>query len=790
MLQKMTVALLTFSLLVSFAATQFGSCPAPCHDVPPEINFPCQFYTFLGECDDEIMKDSEGRFAYCFCSCGRCKDGAVTKNVPPEPIPTDAFANIAEKGGNAAIISGKAVGISEVTQEINAAVADAVASLNEKIQGGLDINVTLEAVAAAQITAQTVSTAVAEAFAATEIRAQTSGGPSQARGIAEARAESIANATASAYASALAEAGDEFVFLEASTMENDVKTALVNSYSELQISGDAQARVANQAVATAVAEVVAEASARAFARYAEGQSQAIAFALGTADKSDCPAACNNEPPPDSVGQTCEQLREQGQCSASLMIGYCECVCNACSVGAEATASTDISVETQGDQEVSVTVGADATAEGIGGADASAQAIITAVASGNAQAIVSAVSEALAAGTPANAFAEAIAQAIGDGGETAAVAVSDAFALAENGGYAESLAESIVYAFTDGNENIANAYGEAISTAIASGGCEAISTVLSEAEALAIGQGAGVAFANAVSQAEAINDCLGGTGFAEPAYASGFANSQAIREIFVDSELNADGIEIEDIPEEVDISVEVSAAVNILNQLNSTEAAAELFLDAIAMNQTITVSNVIVLAIQDGLSQQLSEILSTVFCDDSIEPNQLIKAITATIEVGDSQSVNITNYLGQILVSSGCGDQVEKTIKEGFIGEDAQSKETITQIIRDSIEVDGCAFQPILDSLLGNASDTEEAQIFSLIQSDIQLQNCVSQDILVKSLGALPFVPIIEQEEEQDEQLVEEQEDQLEEHSSSASPETDIKRNWANYQAEHTRGRFL
>eukprot|EP01025_Chloroclados_australasicus_P021947 TRINITY_DN22856_c1_g1_i4.p1 TRINITY_DN22856_c1_g1~~TRINITY_DN22856_c1_g1_i4.p1 ORF type:complete len:683 (-),score=137.19 TRINITY_DN22856_c1_g1_i4:1458-3506(-) len=562
---------LSVLLLAIAVATQPDTCPSPCHDVPPESELPCEFYITLGQCEYDILKDEAGRYAFCFCSCGRCTDGAATRNVPPEPTSVDTISTIVDGDSNAAVASGRAFSVRELVDEVSTAVAEAVADLSDKIQGDEGVDVEAEAVAAAQATTDVVSTAVATAFAATEIRAATSGDESSARGQAEARAVSIANATAVAYASALAEAGDDFVFLEAETMESDVRTALATSYSQLEISGNSQASVANEAVSTAVAEAIAEATASAFARYAQGQAQAIGLATATADISDCPATCNNEPPPDDRGVvefTCEEQQEWGKCGEDYMVGYCECVCNTCGTGAEAATTTDISLQTDGDQEITAAAGGDAQAEGVGGADASASAIVDAVASGNAQAVLSAVSEAFASGTSAAAFAESIAQAIGDGGETAAVAVAEAFALAENGGYADALAESVVYAFTDAEGNVAQAYGEALSAAIASGGCEAVATVLSEAEALAVGQGAGEAFAEAAAQAEAVNDCLGGTGSAsQPAEATAAANAQAVVEAPVDySQAIADGLAAND------VTAAVEAMVIAVRDENSADLA--------------------------------------------------------------------------------------------------------------------------------------------------------------------------------------------------------------------------
>eukprot|EP01023_Acetabularia_acetabulum_P050446 TRINITY_DN545_c1_g1_i3.p1 TRINITY_DN545_c1_g1~~TRINITY_DN545_c1_g1_i3.p1 ORF type:complete len:676 (-),score=206.05 TRINITY_DN545_c1_g1_i3:1026-3053(-) len=503
----MVALVLAFVLAISTVQAQSDGCA--CHDVQPETEFPCQYYVFLEQCSDDIMRNDQGQFAYCFCSCGRCVPGA---DVPPEPVTKDLISTI--QGGNVAIIGGSAVSTSEVVNEIANAVSTATADITAQLEASDGADPEQKAVDAAKASAEAVATAIATAFAATEIRATTRGDQSEASGIASARAESIANATAKAYATAFATAGDNFVEFEASTLENDVKNAIVNSYSELQITGDSQASVVNEALGTAVAEVIATATSAAFASYANGQAQAIGQAIAQAEKSECPQACNNDPPGEADGRvlyTCEQQVEWGKCTESYMSGYCECACNTCAFGAQATTSTQATLQTEDDKNVNIATIGDAFAEGIGGADAAATAIVEAVASGNAETVVSAVSEAFASGVSASAVAEAVAKAIGDGGAAVTQAVSQAFSIADNGGNAFALAESIVYAYTAGDANVASAFGEALSSAVASGGCDAIASALTQAEAIAEDGGVGDAFAEAASASEAVNDCLSGSG---------------------------------------------------------------------------------------------------------------------------------------------------------------------------------------------------------------------------------------------------------------------------------------
>eukprot|EP01025_Chloroclados_australasicus_P060405 TRINITY_DN7742_c0_g2_i1.p3 TRINITY_DN7742_c0_g2~~TRINITY_DN7742_c0_g2_i1.p3 ORF type:complete len:118 (-),score=11.69 TRINITY_DN7742_c0_g2_i1:39-392(-) len=98
-------------LLLTVPILAQTGCPRRCHDVQPELEFPCDFYVALGQCNDDIMKNEVGEFAYCFCSCGRCVAGAT---VPPRPEPIDTFATVAAGGGNSAVAAGSAVSTSEV----------------------------------------------------------------------------------------------------------------------------------------------------------------------------------------------------------------------------------------------------------------------------------------------------------------------------------------------------------------------------------------------------------------------------------------------------------------------------------------------------------------------------------------------------------------------------------------------------------------------------------------------------------------------------------------------------
>jgi len=100
-------------------------------------------------------------------------------------------------------------------------------------------------------------------------------------------------------------------------------------------------------------------------------------------------------------------------------------------------------------------------------------------------------------------------AINEGGEEVVKAVADGMALAEKGGNANALASAISQALTtnEAGSATASAVTEALSTAIADGGCEAISQALTEAQAIADNEDNGDAFAMAIAGSESINSCL-------------------------------------------------------------------------------------------------------------------------------------------------------------------------------------------------------------------------------------------------------------------------------------------
>eukprot|EP01026_Neomeris_dumetosa_P038497 TRINITY_DN3138_c0_g1_i6.p1 TRINITY_DN3138_c0_g1~~TRINITY_DN3138_c0_g1_i6.p1 ORF type:complete len:534 (+),score=57.03 TRINITY_DN3138_c0_g1_i6:116-1603(+) len=318
-----TNSLVIILLLLALTNAQ-GNCPEPCHDIrPTDYDIPCDFYVIQNQCSDDIMK-IDGVFVYCFCSCGRCVEGA---DVPPIPA-----SRVTSTAGNSAIIQGQATSTQQMVTTIKQAIASATTILlSDDVQNARDVEKIDKVVAAASSTTQVVSTAIAEAFAATSLSAITSGENSIARGQASAVAESIANATATAYSESLAVAGDDQVFLQAETMATDIKTTLVSSYSQLEIQGDMIAGASMKFYGRAVAEVVAEATASAYSKIAGADEQAVGRAVAQAlkfDELECPPSCNDNSPPDSEF-TCQEYKDQGNCFDFFMDGYCECTCEKC-----------------------------------------------------------------------------------------------------------------------------------------------------------------------------------------------------------------------------------------------------------------------------------------------------------------------------------------------------------------------------------------------------------------------------------------------------------------------------
>eukprot|EP01026_Neomeris_dumetosa_P081727 TRINITY_DN922_c0_g1_i2.p1 TRINITY_DN922_c0_g1~~TRINITY_DN922_c0_g1_i2.p1 ORF type:complete len:680 (+),score=111.23 TRINITY_DN922_c0_g1_i2:89-2041(+) len=468
---------LTILTILAFVGVFQQDCPAPCHDVEPdESGLPCDFYVMEGQCSDDIMKYN-GEFVFCYCSCGRCKDGVT----PPElPESQDLGFDV----GNFAVAAGEAVSTAELVSTCKEALTSASVILTkEDFKNAQNSDEKTQKIAdAAAETTRVVSTAIAKAFAATSISAVTKGDNSAARGRAIAVAESVATATAGAYAETLSAAGDDVVALQTETFATDIKTTLVSSYTELSISGDSIANVANQAIGRAVAEVVAIATASAYARIAGGDEQAVGRATTqalTSDELDCPSVCNNNPPGSEF--TCEQEKGFGKCSEAYMAGFCECTCATCTTGAEATTSTTAELQTSGEEEASITALGNAFAEGAKGGDAIAKTLVDISVQGDVQVIVDAIAQAYGGGEiPTSAIADSLVQAINLGGDEVMAVIAEAFASAQPGQQLEAISEVIQFSFTINRPVLAGTCASILIVAYEQGGCPSIQDILDKA----------------------------------------------------------------------------------------------------------------------------------------------------------------------------------------------------------------------------------------------------------------------------------------------------------------------
>eukprot|EP01025_Chloroclados_australasicus_P031252 TRINITY_DN315_c0_g1_i3.p1 TRINITY_DN315_c0_g1~~TRINITY_DN315_c0_g1_i3.p1 ORF type:complete len:824 (+),score=157.67 TRINITY_DN315_c0_g1_i3:258-2729(+) len=579
-------------LLVPCVVTSQGTC----QDIPPDTTFPCEFFKITGQCDKDNAKlKFNGKLAYCLVTCDLCHLLTAAddlSNVQSQ----DALEVVASQGGNFAVAEGIVNSLNQFAKDIQDEITSAVVVLTDEDfanQDEKEDKVTDGAIS----TTETIATAIATAMSSVSLRGVTSSLNSKASGTAVARAEAVANATASAYAVAVAQAGDEFTELEASTLETDVQTALTSTMIDFAISGETSVSVQQEAFATAVAEALATATAQVFASLTDTDSQAIAFAVAQAFNSSeltCLSFCYNEPP--TADKTCEEYVESNTCSD--IVGYCECACGTCQIGSEATVTTFTQIISESDAEQVVGALGEAFAQGAKGADAVAQAFVQTIAQGNAQAVTSAIAEAFGAQEiTASAMVEAISQAINIGGEEVTIAVADAFALSESGGYTEALAEAIADAWStsDGDDSKATAMTNAISTAIANGDCQAISLALSEAYAIASGEGTGDSFAATIADTEAINDCF---------YGSETASTQSVGEgyVYASSEGATEEVEkdIEDYLMEDDVPAAVAAVAKAILE-GRTAAVSDAFAHAVGngVNVTIIVEAATLVVIEHG-----------------------------------------------------------------------------------------------------------------------------------------------------------------------------------------------
>lgn len=166
-----------------------------------------------------------------------------------------------------------------------------------------------------------------------------------------------------------------------------------------------------------------------------------------------------------------------------------------------------------------------------------------------------------------------------------IAVADAFSLAEAGGFVQSLAMAIADALSvsDKDDSKAKAMTQAISTAIANGNCEAISTALSEAAALAEGYGTGDAFAASLAQSEAINECFYSSDIVPAVYSTGDSY------VYASSVGTAETV-TQDIKELLMSEAHSAAVVMAIHGALTSgrhNAVVEAFVDLIARNETRT-----------------------------------------------------------------------------------------------------------------------------------------------------------------------------------------------------------
>eukprot|EP01025_Chloroclados_australasicus_P021008 TRINITY_DN2205_c0_g1_i9.p1 TRINITY_DN2205_c0_g1~~TRINITY_DN2205_c0_g1_i9.p1 ORF type:complete len:887 (-),score=146.60 TRINITY_DN2205_c0_g1_i9:913-3573(-) len=269
-------------------------------------------------------------------------------------------------------------------------------------------------------------------------------------------------------------------------------------------------------------------------------------------------------------------------------------------------------------------------------------------------------------------------------------LGQAFTQVNLSGNYPNLRDALYYAFTSQGGSVRRAYDQALSAAIEASGCTSIAEVLAAAKGRADQLGLGTLFMIAIQNNPDINACL-------------------------------------------QVGVELQVSIDILGQLQDTQRAVELLLQAITEGNFVTVSNLIIQAVLEGQVDELTQVLTQILCDSSIPQDQLVDSIVATVDSADN--ANVTKVLGDILASAPCNNQVELTLEIALTA-GVNSSDAFTKIIKDSVEVDGCALQPILDNLINNASDSGEQSIIDLINSDLELQDCVSESVLTK-IAPLP-----------------------------------------------------
>eukprot|EP01023_Acetabularia_acetabulum_P057927 TRINITY_DN676_c0_g1_i1.p1 TRINITY_DN676_c0_g1~~TRINITY_DN676_c0_g1_i1.p1 ORF type:complete len:896 (-),score=250.73 TRINITY_DN676_c0_g1_i1:266-2731(-) len=690
--------MMKFMIYVALVSASMVACqPGGCADVPPTTTFPCDFYVGLGTCDksNPELYNKDGQLAYCLVTCGLCNEA----NLAVQAESVDVFEELEKAGGNFAGAEGKAFSVDQFVSEIKSDMTSAITTLTAADLGtGADKQE--KVIDAAVATTEVVATAVATAMSSIELRGITNSLNSKAFGLASAQAEAVANATASAYAIAIAEAGDDFTELEASTMENDIQKALTSTVGDFAISGETSATVQQEAYATAVAEVLATATAQAFASLTDTDSQAIALATAQAFNTSqltCLSFCNNEAPDATM--TCQEYVDSNTCSD--IVGYCECACGTCSVGSEASVNTFSEIISNSDTEQVLSAMGEAFAEGAKGADAVASAMVNSVTAGNAQAVTTAIAEAFGAQEISGiAIVEALTQAINMGGDEMTIAVADAFALAESGGFVDAFAQAIADAFSLTDSGKAKAMTSAISAAIANGNCEAMSVALSEAAALASGQGTGDAFAASLSQSESINDCF---------YASeDIPSVYSIGDSYVAADSEAANIDSEKVIVDYLTEKDISASVIAIT-------------DALSKQRTAAVTDAFAHAIGNGV------------------PSGIIVDVIAKV-IASSGKIAIDAFVEAFAAAEiGHSDALSAVFLEGILGNGGASSEYIVDVITEGVAKYECsvfaqsltlAHITATDSGFGTAfADALSSVVSACLKVDFSLADSVKDALL-------------------------------------------------------------
>eukprot|EP01024_Parvocaulis_polyphysoides_P024261 TRINITY_DN2224_c0_g2_i1.p1 TRINITY_DN2224_c0_g2~~TRINITY_DN2224_c0_g2_i1.p1 ORF type:complete len:535 (-),score=162.11 TRINITY_DN2224_c0_g2_i1:354-1916(-) len=389
-------------------------------------------------------------------------------------------------------------------------------------------------------------------------------------------------------------------------------------------------------------------------------------------------------------------------------------CKTCSVGSEATISTFAEIISYSDSEQVLSAMGEAFAEGAKGANAVAQAMVDSVAAGHSKAVTSAIAEAFGAQEiSGTAIVQAITEAINMGGDEMTIAVADAFALAEAGGYVDALAQAIADAWSVSDDAKAKAMTSAIAAAIANGNCEAMSVALGEASALAAGQGSGDAFAASMAESEAISDCFYSSD--EPvAGAYSYGDSY----VFADSE-SAKTVSTEDIVGYLMVN-DVSAAVTAISK-----------------------------ALDDGRTTALSDAVAKAI-GDGADSKTLVDAIVKVIKEYGQTAINaVVEALAATEI--GYSDAVAKLFLEGILGSEGVYAEYIAAIITEGVAKYECSvFAQSLPLAYATAVDTGYGSAFvdalssvakSCLKIDFSLADSVKDALLKGDMTAVSELTI-------------------------------------------------